>query len=82
MNRSSGGIGWCIALAVAVLLLLAVLELGKHTWLGWILGILAVVGFVFLRDRVLAGQNIGIRLLGWVGSGPDFRVSCLNLNLG
>ena len=57
MNRSSGGIGWCIALAVAVLLLLAVLELGKHSWLGWILGILAVVGFVFLRGR---GRPAGV----------------------
>jgi para-nitrobenzyl esterase len=67
MSRAKKGTGGYILLAAAVILLFAVLELGKHTWLGWILGIFAAAGFVYLKKKVLAGRGAGIRLLGWAG---------------
>ena len=67
MSRAKKGTGGYILLAAAFILLFAVLKLGKHTWLGWILGIFAAAGFVYLKKKVLAGRGAGIRLLGWAG---------------
>lgn len=67
VKDKSKGILWRVLLAIAVLLMAAVLELGKHTIPGWILTIAAVCGFCILRMKVLNGKSRGIRILGWIG---------------
>ena len=44
----------------------AVLELGKHTLLGWILAAAAVGAFVFFRIRFLNQARGWVRFLGWM----------------
>ncbi|MBQ9643551.1 MAG: carboxylesterase family protein [Lachnospiraceae bacterium] len=55
-----------ILLILFVLLLFAVLELGRHTLPGWILAIAAIAAFVFLRTRIWADKPLSIRLLSWL----------------
>ena len=55
-----------ILLIIFALLLFAVLELGKHTLAGWILAIIALAGFIFLRARFWADKPLSYRLLSWL----------------
>ena len=57
---------WPVLLVHFVIAAAAVLELGKHTFSGWILtGVLAAV-FLYLRKTKLQQAGRGIRALGWV----------------
>ena len=58
--------GWIVLLVVFALLFAAVLELGKHTLLGWILTAAAVAVFAWLRKSKLAGKKRGLRFLSWL----------------
>ena len=40
---------WILPLCIFCILMLAILELGQHTVLGWILGFIAVIGFTVFR---------------------------------
>ena len=66
-NKHNKGIAWKIVLGIAVLLFVAVLELGKHTLPGWGLAALAVTGFILFRSRRLRGRRLPVQLLGWCG---------------
>ena len=52
VKDKSKGILWRVQLAIAVLLMAAVLELGKHTIFGWILTVAAVCGFCVVRMKL------------------------------
>ncbi|MBQ9891443.1 MAG: carboxylesterase family protein [Firmicutes bacterium] len=58
--------GWIVLLVVFALFFAAVLELGKHTLLGWILTAAAVAAFAWLRKSKLAGKKRGVRFLSWL----------------
>ena len=58
---------WRIILAIVFLIFFAVLELGKHTILGWILTAVLLCTFIFLRGKVFIGSKWIIRLLLWIG---------------
>ncbi len=45
----------------------AVLELGKHTILGWILMVLVIGGFYVLRKKVLVNVKGTARVWSWIG---------------
>ncbi|MBR4209609.1 MAG: carboxylesterase family protein [Lachnospiraceae bacterium] len=61
------GIGGLIVFVLAALVIFALLELGKNTLLGWGLAILALAGYVFLRNRVLVSSGGFLRFLAFVG---------------
>ncbi len=65
-TKPRGILCW-IVLALLTLLFLAVLELGKHTLLGWCLAVLAVSAFIFIRIRWLNGASGLLKFLGWAG---------------
>ena len=54
---------WKILLTVFALLYFAVLELGKHTLLGWGLAVPLLLLFAYLRSRFLPQKGFLIRLL-------------------
>ncbi len=60
-------IGFGIFGALLLLIMLAVLELNKNTVLGFILLIVAAIGFVVLFVKVLHGGKWYWKLLGWLG---------------
>ena len=66
-KKQSRGILWRALLALFSLLFLAVLELGRHTILGWALGIAAIALFALLRGRLLGRAGRLTRLLAWCG---------------
>ena len=66
-KKPSRGILWRILLALAALVLFAVLELGKHTILGWALAAAALIAFIILRTTVLKEKGRGLRFLAWLG---------------
>ncbi|MBO6054688.1 MAG: carboxylesterase family protein [Oscillospiraceae bacterium] len=59
-NRS-----WPVLFAVVILLMAAVLELGKHTLLGWILAAAAAVCFALLRGKKLGQVKRLTRFGAW-----------------
>ena len=65
-KKPSRGILWRILLALAALVLFAVLELGKHTILGWALAAAALIAFIILRTTVLKEKGRGLRFLAWL----------------
>ena len=65
--KKQGKVLWRLLFAVGALIFFAVLELGKHTWLGWALGLLLLMGFYFLRAKKLKGAGRGKRFLCWLG---------------
>ncbi|MBR3262465.1 MAG: carboxylesterase family protein, partial [Lachnospiraceae bacterium] len=65
-KKRSRGILWRILFFLLLLILFAVLELGKHTILGWILLVLVFAAFYVLRSTKLKEKNKGIRFLSWI----------------
>ena len=65
-RRRSRGILWRILFFLLLLILFAVLELGKHTILGWILLVLVFAAFYVLRSTKLKEKKKGIRFLSWI----------------
>ncbi|MBQ4473098.1 MAG: hypothetical protein II930_02275, partial [Lachnospiraceae bacterium] len=64
--RKEMGIGLWILWALLTVALAAVLELGKHTVLGWILAAAVMGGFAWYRHTVLAGAGTGVRIAAWL----------------
>ena len=56
--------GAVVLLALAALVMLALLELGKFTLLGWALTALLIAAFALLYPRI---ARKGLRLLAWLG---------------
>ncbi len=52
MKKQSRGILWRVFLAVFGLVFFAVMELGKHTILGWVLTALLIAGFALLAEKL------------------------------
>ena len=50
-----------------VLLMLAVLELGKHTLLGWVLALATAAGFIYLQRTVLRGAGHALQFGAFCG---------------
>ena len=65
-QRKNRGILWRILFFLFALILLAVLELGKHTILGWVLAVILLVLFYILRAAKLNAKGKGIRFLSWL----------------
>ena len=66
MKNRVKSVVWWVIFVFFLLVMLAVLELGKHTILGWVLTLAAAVGFVFLRRRKLRGSRWFVRLGAWL----------------
>ena len=62
-KRGAGAIVLAILIALVTA---ALLELGKHTWLGWVIAAMAFAAFFNMRKR-LAEQKPLHRMLLWVG---------------
>ena len=65
-KRKSRGILWRVLFGLWLLIALAVLELGKHTILGWVLMLALAVGFVLLRTKALREKGKLVRLGAWL----------------
>lgn len=65
-KKQPRGIFWRILLIIVSVIFVAVLELGKHTILGWILAAVVICAFIIIRIKVLKGKGRGIRFLAWV----------------
>lgn len=65
-GKRPGKILWRVLFFLLLIILLAVLELGKHTILGWILLLLVFAAFFWLRSTKLKESSRGKRFLGWV----------------
>ncbi|MBR6091087.1 MAG: carboxylesterase family protein [Anaerolineaceae bacterium] len=65
--KSNRGILWIVILVILSLLFFAVLELGKHTLTGWILGAVLIAAFVFVRTKGLNSADTWMRCVGWIG---------------
>ena len=59
------GILWRLLLVLAVIVMLAVLELNKNTIWGWVLTAAAIAGFAFLRAKLQARSGRLLRALLW-----------------
>ena len=66
-KKASRGILWKVFFVIFALLFFAVLELGKHTILGWVLMLAVLAGFFILRQKVLKDKGRGLRFLSWLG---------------
>ncbi len=66
-SKKRGRVFWRILLIVIALVMAAVLELNKHTILGWILIGVILLGFAVLRIKKLDAAARGIRFLSWCG---------------
>ncbi len=64
-EKKQKGVLWRVLFAVVILLMAAVLELGKHTLLGWILAAAAAACFAALRAKKLAGAKRIARFGAW-----------------
>ena len=58
---------WIILVVLTALVLFALLELGKHTLLGWGLVIVLLAGYVYFRTRLALHAPFFPRLLGFLG---------------
>lgn len=65
--KKSRGVLWRILFIVAALVMLAVLELGKHTIIGWALSLVAMACFYLLRSKKLFRTGRLVRLAAWCG---------------
>ena len=66
-DRKNRGIFWRALLAVTAVIMLAVLELGKHTILGWGLTAVLLAGFFLLRSKILQKKGRFLRFGAWCG---------------
>lgn len=66
-DRKNRGIFWRALLAVTAVIMLAVLELGKHTILGWGLTAVLLAGFFLLRSKKLQKKGRFLRFGAWCG---------------
>ena len=66
MEKQKPRRGWIVPAALLVLVTAALLELGRHTLLGWGLAAVCFAAFFTLRRR-LAGKPRGVRLALWPG---------------
>ena len=66
-KKSSKGILWRILFFLAAGLAAAVLELGKHTILGWLLAALLLCGYYLIRSRCWSKWKTGRKLLVQAG---------------
>lgn len=57
---------WRIFFILLALLLIAVLELGKHTVIGWVLAAFVFAAFYYLRSNRLKESSLGKRFLSWI----------------
>ena len=57
---------WRIFFILLVLLLIVVLELGRHTVIGWVLVALVFGAFYYLRSNRLKESSLGKRFLSWI----------------
>ena len=57
---------WRIFFILLVLLLIVVLELGRHTVIGWVLAALVFGAFYYLRSNRLKESSLGKRFLSWI----------------
>lgn len=64
-GRQSRHSVWLVLLVLFILAAAAVLELGKHTVIGWILTAVVTAAFVFVRNRWLKQAGRGRRFLSW-----------------
>ena len=56
-----------VFMCILAVIMAAVLELGKHTILGWILTALVIGGFIFIKKRILINASGTARLWSWIG---------------
>ncbi len=61
-----GAMGW-IFFTFLMLVMAAVLELGKHTLAGWFLAAAAGAGFVLLRLKLFSRAGRAVRFFSWCG---------------
>lgn len=59
-GRRPGKILWRVLLGVLALICAAVLELGKHTIMGWVLAAVVFAGFCAVRVHVLKTAGKGV----------------------
>ena len=50
-EKKSQGILWRVLFTLIALVFLAILELGKHTILGWVLAVVVLASFFYLRPK-------------------------------
>ena len=66
-KKKAWGIPGRILFGLTALVMLAVLELGKHTIPGWALTVLLLAAFWWLRSRKLGNRKTLVRLGAWCG---------------
>ena len=64
--KKNKGILWRVLFVILVLIFFAVLELGKHTILGWIWATIVFALFYIFRSTKLKEAKRGIRFLSWI----------------
>lgn len=77
MKKGKTSILWWILFILILIIMLAVLELGRHTVLGWALTLAAAVGFVYLNRRKLRGSRRLVRFGSWLAFLAAFAVILL-----
>ncbi|MBR1584973.1 MAG: carboxylesterase family protein [Clostridia bacterium] len=65
MKNGKKSVGWWIVFALIALIMLAVLELGKHTILGWALTLIVLAGFAYLNRKKLRTARRLVRFGAW-----------------
>ena len=78
-KKRSKGILWRILFFLAVVAAAVILELGKHTILGWILAALLFAGYYLIRSRFWRKWKTGRKLLVQAGMLSLTKVSKLVL---
>ncbi len=66
LNGKRPKIFWIIFLSILTIIMVVLLELGKHTVIGWILTVAAVAAYVILRIKVLNHKKRLMRFLSWI----------------
>ena len=64
--RKPRGILWKVLFVILAIIFFAVLELGKHTILGWVWAVLVLALFFCFRSTRLKEAKRGVRLLSWL----------------
>ncbi len=67
VKRANRGILWRVVLVILSLIFACVLELGKHTLIGWLLTAALIAAFIILRIKVLGRRKTIVRLAAWSG---------------
>ena len=58
---------WVILFVLLALIFFATLELGRHTLVGWITGIILAIGFVLARVKGLNDAAPWAKIVAWLG---------------